>query len=217
MILASAAVAAGLTFAAASHAQTAPQVPPQAAAAAQSPAQAPPAARPPRAHQAGAMRQGAGRLNLTEAQRDQIRTLRDAQRKDSQVLRERMRVARQQLRQAMRADVPDEAAVRAAAAAVGALQADGAAQRARSRAGFMKILTPEQQAQLKGARARAAQRAQRAMRAERQMMRRNRMMRPGPALGRGPGMGPMGAPMTGPMWRQWQLRQDALRRWRGWI
>jgi Spy/CpxP family protein refolding chaperone len=163
------------------------------------------------------MRQGVGGLNLTEAQRDQIRTLRDAQRRDSQVLREKMRTARRQLRQAMSADVPDEAAVRAAAAAVGALQADGAAQRARSRAGFMKILTPEQQAQLKEARARAAQRAQRAMRAERQMMRRNRMMRPGPALGRGPGMGPMGAPMTGPMWRQWQLRQDALRRWRGWI
>jgi protein CpxP len=117
-------------------------------------------------------------LNLTQAQRDQIRTLREAQRADSQALREKMRTARQQLRQAMRADIPDEAAVRSAAGAVAALQADQAALQARSRAQFMKVLTPEQQAQMRQARARAAQRAQRAMRVERRMMmRRNQMMR----------------------------------------
>jgi hypothetical protein len=63
----------------------------------------------------------------------------------------------------------------------------------------MSVLTPEQQARMKQARARAAQRAQRthrAMRAER-AMRAQRLPRP--------------------MWRQQQLRQDALRRWRGWI
>jgi Spy/CpxP family protein refolding chaperone len=95
-----------------------------------------------------------------------------------------LRTARQQLQQAMSADVPDEAAIRSAAGAVAALQADQAVQQARARAQFMSVLTPEQQARMKQARARAAQRAQRSQR---------------------------------PMWRQQQLRHDALRRWRGWI
>jgi len=119
-------------------------------------------------------------LNLTDAQRDQIRTLREAQRTDTRALRDKMRAARQQLQQAMRADVPDEAAVRSAAEAVAALQADQAVRQARARSQFMKVLTPEQQAQMKQARARTvqrAQRAQRAMRSERQMLQRQRMMR----------------------------------------
>jgi len=127
------------------------------------------------------------RLNLTEDQRNEIRGLREAQRKESQALREKMRAARQQLQQAMRADAPDEAAIRSAAEALGALQADQAVQQGRARSQFMKVLTPEQQAQLKQTRARTAERAQRAMRAERQMP-RNRM-----------------------------LRQQYYRWWRGWI
>jgi len=166
MIVVSVAAAAGLMLAGAAYAQTSPQAPPPAAPAG---------------------------LNLTQAQRDEIRTLREAQRQDAQPLREKMRTARQQLQQAMRADVPDEAAIRSAAGAVAALQADQAVQRARARTQFMSVLTPEQQARMKQARARAAQRAQRAQRA----MRAQRSQRP--------------------MWREQQLRQDALRRWRGWI
>jgi Spy/CpxP family protein refolding chaperone len=107
------------------------------------------------------------RLNLTEAQRNEIRGLREAQRTEAQALREKMRAARQQLQQAMRADAPDEAAIRSAAEALGALQADQAVQQSRARSQFMKVLTPEQQAQMKQARARTAERAQRAMRARR--------------------------------------------------
>jgi protein CpxP len=166
MIVVSVAAAAGLMVAGAAYAHASPQAPSPAAPAG---------------------------LNLTPAQRDEIRTLREAQRQDAQPLREKMRTARQQLQQAMRADVPDEAAIRSAAGAVAALQADQAVQRARARTQFMSVLTPEQQARMKQARARAAQRA---MRAERAM----RAQRP-PRL----------------MWRQQQLRQDALRRWRGWI
>ena len=154
MIVVSMAVAAGLMVSTAGSAQTATQAPPPAAPAG---------------------------LNLTQAQRDEIRTLREAQRKDAQPLREKMRAARQQLREAMRADVPDEAAIRSAAGAVAALQADQAVRQARARTQFLSVLTPEQQARMQQARERAAQRAQR------------------------------------PMWRQRQLRQDALRRWRGWI
>jgi protein CpxP len=116
-----------------------------------------------------------GALNLTQGQREQIRTLREAQRKDSQALREQMRAARQQLQRAMRADVPDETAVRAAAEAVAALLADQAVLQARARGQLMAVLTPEQQAQMKQARARASQRA---MRMQRQRMRRGQMTGP---------------------------------------
>ena len=162
----SAAVAAGLMVSAVGYAQTVTQAPPPA---------------------------GPAGLNLTQAQRDEIRTLREAQRKDAQPLREKMRTARRQLQQAMRADVPDEAAIRSAAGAVAALQADQAVQQALARTQLMSVLTPEQQARMKQARARATQRAQRTQRATRTQ----RAQRP--------------------MWRQQQLRQDAFRRWRGWI
>ena len=99
-------------------------------------------------------------------------------------------------------------AVRSAAGAVAALQADQAVLRARAKGQFMKVLTPEQQAQLKEARARVAERAQRA---ERSMMRRNRMMRPGSMMHEGWG------PMMGPMWRQQFMRQWYARWWRDWI
>ena len=143
------------------------------------------------------MGRGLSGLNLTETQRDQIRTLRDAQRKDSQALREKMRTTRRQLREAMGADVPDEAAVRSAAGAVAALRADQAALQARARSQFMEALTPEQQARMKQARARASQRAMRAMRAQRsqrQMIDRDRMMH-----------------------RNRMMRQQYYRWWRGWI
>jgi protein CpxP len=199
LIVVSVAAAAGLMVAGATYAQTSPQAPPPAAPAAKSPTQGPPPAGPPPAGQTRGMGRGERGLRLTEAQRDQIRTGREAQRKDSLVLREKMRTARRQLQQAMSADAPDEAAIRSAAGAVAALQADQAVQRARARTQLMSVLTPEQQARMKQSRARAAQRAQRthrAMRAER-AMRAQRLPRP--------------------MWRQQQLRQDALRRWRGWI
>jgi Spy/CpxP family protein refolding chaperone len=110
-------------------------------------------------------------LNLTQAQRDQLRSIREAQRPETQALREKMRAARQVLHEVMSADVPDEAAVRAAAGAVAALQADQAVLLARAKGQFMSVLTPEQQAQWKAARARTAERAQRIR------MRMGRMMR----------------------------------------
>ena len=171
------AIAVGLACAAPGYGQTAAAAP-----------QAAPAAKAPAAKQAAAGRQAG--LNLTDAQREQIRVLRDAQRNENRALREKMRAAREQLRQTIRADVPDEAAVRSAAGAVAALQADQITLRARSRAQFMKVLTPDQQARMKQARARLEQRAWRMQRAERQMqVRRNQMMR----------------------------RNQALRQWRWWI
>ena len=167
-IVASVAAAAALAVGAATSAQTAPQAPPPGAPAARSAAQGRPGAGP----MAG--------LKLTQEQRDRIRGQREAQAGDLRAVREKLRGARQQLREAMRADVPDEAAVRAAAEALGTLQADLAVLQARARAEFLKVLTPEQQARLKAARARVAQRAQRTRRAagaQRQMLLRNRTWR----------------------------------------
>ena len=159
------AMAVGLACAASGYGQTAAAAP-----------QAAPAAKAPAATPAAAGRQAG--LSLTDTQREQIRMLRDAQRNDDRALREKMRAAREQLRQAMRADMPDEAEVRSAAGAVAALQADRAALRARSRAQFMKVLTPDQQARMKQARARLEQRARRMQRAERQrQLRRNQALR----------------------------------------
>lgn len=141
-IVAAVAVAAGLFVAAAAGAQTTPQ--------------------PPAAATWGA------RLDLTEAQREEIRALGETHRKDARALAEKMRAARRQLREAMRADVPDEAAVRSAAGAVATLQAERAALRARAKGRFMSLLTPEQREKVNQARAQAARRAMRAERGRRQ-------------------------------------------------
>lgn len=170
------AVAFGLACAAQGYGQTTAAAP-QATRAGTAPAQAAAAKQAGRGRQAG--------LNLTDAQREQIRAQRDAQRNDERALADKMRTARQQLRQAMRADVPDEAAVRAAAGAVAALQADQMALRARSRAQLMKVLTPDQQARMKQARARLEQRVQRMQRAERAMRAQRQMQMPrGPLMRR---------------------------------
>ncbi|MCX6537621.1 MAG: Spy/CpxP family protein refolding chaperone [Acidobacteria bacterium] len=94
---------------------------------------------------AGLMR----RLNLTQAQKDQLKGFRDQRQKDMTATRDKLQPARQKLRDAMRAQIPDEAAVRAAGLAMATAQADQMALQARSRAQLMKVLTPEQQQQFR--------------------------------------------------------------------
>jgi Spy/CpxP family protein refolding chaperone len=100
------------------------------------------------------------RLNLSQAQKDQVKAFRDGQRKDVQAVRERMRAAHRQLREAMQADAPDESAVRTASAAVAAAQADHLALRAQAKGQLMQVLTPEQRQQMKEARAQRQTRRQ---------------------------------------------------------
>jgi Spy/CpxP family protein refolding chaperone len=100
------------------------------------------------------MRRGVARLNLTQPQKDQMKAFRDLQQKDTQAVSERMRGARQKLQEAMKADVPDEAAVKAAAGAMATVQSEQIVLHARAKAQLMKVLTPEQQTQLKQQRAR---------------------------------------------------------------
>jgi Spy/CpxP family protein refolding chaperone len=125
------------------------------------------------------MRPGANlmaQLNLTEAQKSQLKAIQEQQTKDGQAVRERLRDARAKLREAMRADIPDEAAVKVAAGAVASLQAEQFVLQARVKGQRMKVFTPEQQKQLKDARARISERAERQMM---RSMRQQRLMRQG--------------------------------------
>jgi len=113
-----------------------------------------------------------GQLDLSDAQKQQVR---DIMQRD----REQMRATMQRLDQAMQAQrvainqVPvNEQAVRAAAAQVATVQADLAVAQARVHADIWNILTPEQQTKAKEleqqAQARARERQQRAPRAPKQ-------------------------------------------------
>jgi len=113
-----------------------------------------------------------GQLNLSDAQKQQVR---DIMQRD----REQMRSTMQRLDEAMQAQrgainqVPvNEQAVRAAAAQVASVQADLAVAHARVHADIWNILTPEQQTKAKEleqqAQTRARERQQRAQRAPRQ-------------------------------------------------
>jgi Spy/CpxP family protein refolding chaperone len=113
-----------------------------------------------------------GQLDLSDAQKQQVR---DIMQRD----REQMRATMQRLGQAMQAQVAainqvpvNEQAVRAAAAQVALVQADLAVAQARVHADIWNILTPEQQTKAKEleqqAQARARERQQRAPRAPKQ-------------------------------------------------
>jgi Spy/CpxP family protein refolding chaperone len=159
------------------------------------------------------VQRGMAQLDLTQAQKDQMKALREQQQKDTQAVRERMKTARQTLQEAMKADIPEEAAVRTAAGALATVQAEQFALQARGKAQMTKLLTPEQQKQMKDFRDRANLVGQRQMQRG-GMMPRGGMMRRGMRRNQ---MAPGWGPMMGPMWRQQFMRQEMARRWRGWI
>ena len=90
-----------------------------------------------------------GRLDLTEEQRAQFRTIMQSHVTDWKELTDRMSKARQALNAAVAADIPDEPSIRERSAAVAAVQADLAVVRAKVRAEVFGILTPEQQERAK--------------------------------------------------------------------
>jgi Spy/CpxP family protein refolding chaperone len=158
-------------------------------------------------------------LNLTQVQKDQMKALREQQQKDTQAVGERMKTARQKLQETMKADIPDEAAVKTAAGALATVQAEQYALQARAKAQTTKLLTPEQQKQMKAFRDRENLIRQRQMQRG-NMMRGGGMTPRGGMMGRGMRrnqMAPGWGPMMGPMGRQQLMRQGMERRWRGWI
>ena len=113
-----------------------------------------------------------GQLNLSDAQKQQVRDIMQRHRQQSQPTMERLQQAIAAERAAINQVPVNEAAVRQAAAALAAIQADVAVDQARLHADVWNILTPDQQAKAKEleqqAQARAQERRQRAPRQPKQ-------------------------------------------------
>jgi protein CpxP len=88
-------------------------------------------------------------LQLTDAQKDQLKTIADSHKDDWKALADRGRSARTALNAAVMADTIDEALIRQKSSEVAAVEADMAVARARARAEVFQILTAEQRAKLK--------------------------------------------------------------------
>ena len=88
-------------------------------------------------------------LNLTDAQREQVRQIVDSRQEEVRAIGERAMAAHDALRAATTSPSFDEGLVRAKAAEVAAVDADMAVARARIFADVFQILTPEQQAKAK--------------------------------------------------------------------
>jgi len=88
-------------------------------------------------------------LNLTDAQRAQIKAIADAHKDDWKALFDRERAARTALNAAVTADAVDEGLVRQRSAELAAVEGDAAIARAHAYAEMFQILTAEQKTQLK--------------------------------------------------------------------
>ena len=88
-------------------------------------------------------------LNLTESQREQVKTIVDSQEAEMRTVGERAMAARTALHAATTSPTFDEALIRAKAAELAMVEADAAVARARIFADVFQILTPEQQAKVK--------------------------------------------------------------------
>jgi protein CpxP len=92
----------------------------------------------------GAAQFGLRQLDLTDAQREQIRGIVQSHRDELKGIADRMRAARQKMQQASGGEAVDESAVRAASADLATALADGSVLRGRVRQEVFSVLTPEQ-------------------------------------------------------------------------
>jgi periplasmic protein CpxP/Spy len=97
-------------------------------------------------------------LDLTDAQREKIRSIRDQNREAARAIGEKLMAARRGLQETARAETVDESAIRAAAGALANAEAEAAISRARVHAQVWKVLTPEQQEKAKAFRERRGRR-----------------------------------------------------------
>lgn len=98
-------------------------------------------------------------LELTDAQRQQVKATMGAHKATADAQRDALRAAHKALNDAITAGTFDEAAVREKAAALAVLDADAAVLRAKVHSEVWALLTPEQQAQAKARQAARAERA----------------------------------------------------------
>jgi periplasmic protein CpxP/Spy len=101
----------------------------------------------------GEFGRGLRELDLTDAQREQVRGIVQSNEAAFKEIGDRLRVARDGMDALITADAVDEAAIRAKSAEVAAVQADAAVLRARVRHDVFSVLTAEQQAKAKELRA----------------------------------------------------------------
>jgi protein CpxP len=97
-------------------------------------------------------------LDLTDAQRDQVKAIFDSHKDEFQAIGERLKTARQAQAAAVETQPLDEAAIRAKATDLAAVQADAAVLRAKVHAAVSQVLTPEQQEKAKALKAEREQR-----------------------------------------------------------
>jgi Spy/CpxP family protein refolding chaperone len=88
-------------------------------------------------------------LDLTDAQRQQVRAAFDAHKDELKAIGDRMQTARKALQDAITADGFDETTIRTKAAEVALVDADAAVLRAKMHAAVIAVLTPEQQQKAK--------------------------------------------------------------------
>jgi Spy/CpxP family protein refolding chaperone len=91
----------------------------------------------------------ASQLNLSDAQKDQVKAIAQSHRDEWQSLADHVSTARQGLRVAITSGTFDEALVRDKSAALGQAEADVAVASARAFGEVFQILTQEQQAKLR--------------------------------------------------------------------
>jgi Spy/CpxP family protein refolding chaperone len=89
------------------------------------------------------------RLNLNDAQQEQIRGILDSHRDEIRAMSERNRPAHEALHQAVTADNFDEGTIRARSAEVAAADVEMAVLQARIYSEAVRVLTPDQRTQLK--------------------------------------------------------------------
>src|SRR5438477_12804789 len=94
----------------------------------------------------GPLRMIASQLGLSDAQKEQIKSIAQAHREEWKALADREIGAHQALNAAVTADQVDEAAIRQRSAELATVQADTAVARARAHAEVFQVLTPDQQA-----------------------------------------------------------------------
>ena len=101
-----------------------------------------------------------GRLDLSEAQREQVRGVAGTHAASFRAIGERARAARRALNEAISGEAFDEATIRQRAADLAAVDADAAVLRARVHQEMFALLTPEQQQKARDLRAEVDKRRQ---------------------------------------------------------
>ncbi len=108
----------------------------------------------------GQLRMLERQLDLTDAQKDQVRTILQSRRTEWKALADRRFAAQQALVAAETADTLDDATIREQSAGVAAVEADMAVARAHARAEIFQVLTPDQRAKAKELQSQMQQRFQ---------------------------------------------------------